>query len=168
MKMQKTVLSERMYRILTDHIEQIEQEKEPIIKGFFAENAEKGMDCEAFFRDYTAEIEKYLKNVNVKKDGPDDCPFTIIGCTVELKEGDDPDTFSCRIELPFAGKSGVSPDSASCFSPMGKAMLLRPVGSIVTVRTPSGQMKYEIVSISAGEKLESSKISLYTSRTEIA
>lgn len=166
--MQKTVLSERMYRILTEHIAQIEREKEPIIKGFFAESAEKGMDCEAFFRDYTEQIEKYLKNVKVKKDGPDDCPFIIIGCKAELKEGDDPEIFSCRIVLPFAGGSGASLDSASCFSPMGKALLLKPVGSMVTVKTPSGQMEYEVVGITAEEKLESSKISLYTNRTEVA
>ncbi|NLK88098.1 MAG: GreA/GreB family elongation factor [Clostridiaceae bacterium] len=166
--MQKTVLSERMYKILTEHIAEIEREKEPIIKGFFAESAENGMDSEAFFRDYTAQIENYLKNVKVKKEGLDDCPFTIIGCRVELKDGDDPDTFSYRIVLPFAGNSGVSLDSASCFSPMGRALLLKPVGSLVTVKTPSGQMEYEIVSISVEGKLESSKINLYTGKAEVA
>jgi transcription elongation factor GreA len=168
MKMQKTVLSERMYRILTDHIAQIEKEKEPIIRGFFAESAENGMDSEAFFRDYTAQIEKYLKNIKVKKEGLDDCPFTIIGCRVELKDGDDPETFSYRIVLPFAGNTGASLDSASCFSPMGRALLLKPVGSLVTVKTPSSQHSYEIVGITAEEKLESSKINLYTGRTELA
>ena len=166
--MQKTVLSERMHRILTEHVTQIEREKEPVIRGFFAESAENGMDSEAFFRDYTAQIEKYLKNVKVKKEGLDNCPFTIIGSKVELKDDNDPETFSYRIVLPFAGNSGASLDSASCFSPMGKALLLKPVGSMLTVNTPSGQMSYEIISISAEEKLESSKINLYTGRAEIA
>ncbi len=166
--MHKTVLSERMYKFLTEHIVQIEKEAEPILKGFFDESAEKGMDSEAFFRDYTAYIQNYLESVSVKKDGSDDCPFTIIGCKVELKDAEDPETFSYRIVLPFAGDSGVSLDSASCLSPMGRALLLKPIGSSVTVKAPSGDMNYEIVNISIENKIEGNKINLFTGKAELA
>ena len=52
MKMQKAALSERIFNILTDHIAEIEKEKEPILKSLFSENAETAMESEAFFRDY--------------------------------------------------------------------------------------------------------------------
>lgn len=161
--MLKTVLSERMYKILTDHVAEIEREKEPVIKGFFADNAEMGMDSEAFFREYTAELEKYLKSIKVKKDGMDTCPFTIIGSVVQLKDLEDSETISCRIVLPFANKSGSDVFNASCLSPMGRALLLKPAGSKVTVKTPGGRIDYEIISICADDlDIGKSEIFMYT------
>lgn len=150
--MQKTVLSERMYKILTEHVAEIEREKEPIIKAFYAESAEMGMDSEAFFREYTAEVEKHLRNIKAKKEGPDECPFTIIGSRVQLRDAEYNETFSYSIVLPFAGKSVLSLESASCLSPIGRALLLKPAGASVTVKTPAGQINYEIMNISITEE----------------
>jgi transcription elongation factor GreA len=151
-----------MYKILTDHVEEIEREKEPVIKGFYADNAGMGMDSETFFREYTAELEKYLKSIRVKKDGMDTCPFTIIGSVVLLKDLEDSETMSCRIVLPFAHKSASDVYSASCMSPMGRALLLKPAGSKVTVKTPGGQIEYEIISICADDlDIGKSEILLY-------
>lgn len=149
--MQKIVLSERMYKVLTDHIAQIENVKEPIIKGFFAKNAEAGMESETFFREYTAELGKKLKSMKTNKDGMDTCPFTIIGSIVQVKDLEDSETMDCRIVLPFTGKSASDIFTASCMSPMGRALLLQPAGSKITVRTPAGQTGYEIVSISTDD-----------------
>ncbi len=167
--MHKTVLSERMYKILTDHVAEIEREKEPVIKSFFAENAGKGMDSEAFFREYAAELEKYINNIKVKKDGMDTCPFTIIGSIVQIKDMEDSETMSCRIVFPFAGKSANDVYNASCLSPMGKALLLKSVGSIVTVKTPAGQIDYKIISISADDlDIGKSEVNMYTASPGIA
>jgi transcription elongation factor GreA len=151
MEMQQTVLSERMFEILTDHVAEIEREKEFIIKDFYADNAAAGMESEIFFRDYTARIEEFLKNVRVKKDAPDSCPLSIIGSTVEVRDTEDMEVFSYQIVLPFKNKMPPNMSQASCFSPMGKALLLQQVGSKVAVMTPGGQVEYEIMSITLDE-----------------
>jgi transcription elongation factor GreA len=151
MEMQQTVLSERMFKILSNHVAEIEREKELIIKGFYADNAATGMDSEIFFRDYTARIEEFLKNVQTKKDGQDSCPLSIIGSTVEVRDTKDMEVLSFQIVLPFTNKLHPDMNQASCFSPMGKALLLRQVGSKVAVMTPGGQVEYEIISITFDE-----------------
>jgi len=151
MKMRKTALSERMYKLLADHITEIEREKEPILKSLFSDNAQTAMQSEAFFREYINRLEKFLKNAEVKKDGADSCPFSIIGSVVQIKDLEDSEIINCRIVLPYAGKSSAGLFDASCLSPMGQALLLNAPGSIVTVSTPAGQVKYEIVSISVDD-----------------
>ncbi len=169
MEMQQTVLSERMFEILTDHVAEIEREKEFIIKGFYADNAATGMDSEIFFRDYTARIEEFLKNVRVKKDGPDSCPLSIIGSTVEVKDAEDMEVFSYQIVLPFTNKLPPDMSQASCFSPMGRALLLRQVGSKVAVMTPGGQVEYEIMSITLDETAAGGEtLQLFHSNTSMA
>ena len=165
MKMQKAALSERIFNILTDHIAEIEKEKEPILKSLFSENAETAMESEAFFRDYIDRLEKYLKKATVKKDGADTCPFPIIGSIVEIKDIEDSDTLKCRIVLPYAGKSTNDVFDASCLSPMGKSLLLSPPGSEVTVRTPGGQVRYEIISVSIDDlDIGKSDLSFYSNK----
>lgn len=169
MEMQQTVLSERMFEILTDHVAEIEREKEFIIKGFYADNAATGMDSEIFFRDYTARIEEFLKNVRVKKDGSDSCPLSIIGSTVEVKDSEDMEVFSYQIVLPFTNKLPPDMSQASCFSPMGKALLLRQPGSKVAVMTPGGQVEYEIMSIVLDETAAKGEtLRLFQSNTSMA
>ena len=167
--MLQTVLSERMFKILSDHVAEIEREKEYIIKGFYADNAATGMDSEIFFRDYTARIEEFLKKVRVKKDGPDSCPLSIIGSTVEVRDAEDMEVFSLQIVLPFTNKLPPDMSQASCFSPMGRALLLRQVGSKVAVMTPGGQVEYEIVSITLDEETAGDEtLQLFHSNTSMA
>jgi transcription elongation factor GreA len=148
MKMQKTELSERMYKILADHVAAIEREKESAVKGFYSDNAATGTDCEIFFGEYIAGLKDYLKNVKVNKDGADNCPIAIIGSTVEVMDTADKEAFSYRIVLPIAGSSSHDMSVASCLSPIGRALLLKPAGSTVSVNTPGGEVIYDIVRIS--------------------
>ena len=167
--MQKTVLSERMFEILTDHLAEIEREKELIIKGFYADNAATGMDSEIFFREYTARIEEFLKNVQVKKDGLDNCPLSIIGSTVKVRDADDMEVFSYQIVLPFTNRAQPIMSQASCFSPMGRALLLQQVGSRVSIMTPGGQMEYDIMDITfCNEAAQGEKTSFFQGNSSIA
>jgi len=169
MEMKKTALSERMYRLLADHIAEIEREKEPILKSLFSENAQTAMQSEAFFREYTDKLEKYLKNAEVRKDAADACPFSIIGSVVQIRDLEDSEIINCRIVLPYAGKSTGGLFDASCLSPMGQALLLNPPGSIVTVSTPAGQIRYEIISISVDDlDIGESDLSYYINRPKAA
>lgn len=145
--MHNTVLSERMFEILSAHVVNIEREKEAIIKSFYDDNAGTGMDIESFFREYTATIDSYLNSVKVKNDGMDSCPLTIIGSTVEVRDTSDLDVYSYHIVLPYAKKANRDMSYASCLSPMGRALLLKPVGSKVSIQTPADLLNYEIIRI---------------------
>ncbi len=167
--MRKTVLSERMFKILTDHVAEIEREKESIIKGFYADSAATGMDSEIFFREYTAKIEEFLKNVRVKNDGSNSCPLSIIGSTVTVRDAEDMEVSSYQIVLPFTNKTQPIMYQASCFSPMGKALLLQEIGSKVSIMTPGGQIEYEIMDITFGsETFSAEKENLFQVNTSIA
>ncbi len=167
--MRKTALSERIYKLLAEHIAEIDREKEPILKSLFSENAETAMQSEAFFREYIDRLESYLKNAVVKEDGADSCPFSIIGSIVQVRDLEDSEVLNCRIVLPYAGKSSNGVYDASCLSPMGQALLLNPVGSIVTVSTPAGQIEYEIISISVDDlDIGESDLSYYINRPKAA
>lgn len=167
--MSKTALSERMFKILTDHIAEIESVKDSIIKGFYADNAAMGMESEIFFREYTATIENHLKSVRVKKDGADVCPLSIIGSTIAVKDLEDMETFSYRIVLPFTDNIAPNMSQASCLSPMGRALLLKSVGSKITIKTPGGLMNYEIVDITVSDKSAvNNNVGLYLSNPGIS
>lgn len=171
--MQKTVLSERMFEFLTNHVAQIEGKKESIIKSFYADNAETGMDSEIFFREYTAGIEDYLKSVRVKKDAADCCPISIIGSTVDVRDAEDMEIESYQIVLPFENQDLLDMSQASCFSPMGRALLLKQVGDKVSIKTPGGQIEYEIMNITISDEItcgndENSSAGLFESKTSMA
>lgn len=158
-----------MFKILTDHVAEIEREKESIIKGFYADSAATGMDSEIFFREYTAKIEEFLKNVRVKNDGSNSCPLSIIGSTVTVRDAEDMEISSYQIVLPFTNKTQPIMYQASCFSPMGKALLLQHVGSKVSIMTPGGQIEYEIMDITFdSETVSAENENLFQANTSIA
>lgn len=169
MEMHNTVLSERMFKILSAHVTYIEREKESIIKSFYADSAEAGMDIEAFFKEYAAAIDSYLKSVKVRNDGVDNCPLTIIGSTVEVRDTSDMDIYSYHIVLPYAKKANRDMSHASCLSPMGRALLLKTVGSKVSIQTPTDLLNYEVMSIVLPDyDIENDSVHLYQGQANIA
>jgi transcription elongation factor GreA len=169
MEMHNTVLSEQMFKILSAHVADIEKEKEAIIKSFYADNVGTGMDIEAFFREYTTAIDSYLNSVKVRGDGTDSCPLIIIGSTVEVRDTSDMDIYSYHIVLPCVKKANRDMSHASCLSPMGRALLLKPVGSKVSVQTPSSLLSYEVMNIALPDyDTRNNRIHLYQGQTNIA
>ena len=167
--MHNSVLSERIFEILAVHVTDIEKEKEAIIKTFYADNAGIGMDIEAFFREYTAAIESYLKNVKVRKEGTDTCPLTIIGSTAVVRDTADMEQYSYHIVLPYAKKVSRDMSYASCLSPMGRALLLKTVGSKVSIQTPADLLSYEVMSIVLPDHdMENKHVQLFHGHANIA
>lgn len=166
--MHNTAISEQMYEILTAHLAEIETEKEEIIRSFYADDAAAGMDIESFFREYTSVIGSYLKKAKIRKDGLDSCPMAIIGSTVEVKDIEDMDTCSYHIVLPLKRKNGGDMNQASCLSPMGRALLLKTPGSRVPVKTPAGELNYEILGISIPGTVQNNPNPVYKSAANIA
>lgn len=167
--MHTAILSERMFKILSAHVAYIKKETEEIIKRFYGNNAGAGMDIETFFREYTTTIDNYLKNVKISKDGMDSCPLVLIRSTVEVKDNVDMNIDSYHIVLPYTKKENRDMNHASCLSPMGRALLLKPVGSIVSIQTPTDILSCEIMNIVLPDHyIESNKINLYEGCANIA
>ena len=158
-----------MFKILSTHVADIERVKEAIIKIFYADNAGTGMDIEAFFREYTATIDNFLKIIKVHKDGSDTCPLSIIGSTVEVRDTAVMDVCSYHIVLPYAKKATRDMSSASCLSRMGRALLLKSVGSRVSIQTPTELLSYEVISIALPDHtMENNSIRLFHGNANLA
>ena len=116
-------------------------------KGFYADNAQTAYGYAEISSGIYCRNEEYLKGTRVKKDAVDSCPISIIGSKVDVRDTEDMETESYQIVLPFENQALLDMSQASCLSPMGKALLLKQVGDRVSIRTPGGQIEYEIMKI---------------------
>jgi transcription elongation factor GreB len=73
--------------------------------------------------------------------------MVVFGCTVDVV---DEDGLRKRYTLVGADETDPSNGRLSWKSPVGRALLKKRVGDVVTVLRPAGEMELEIVSISAG------------------
>ena len=142
-------ITKRMYDYLLDHVAQIEKEKEALIKAYYAENIEEGMNIDDFFKDYKSAISSFLQDVEIRTEGTDHCPFVIIGSDVEVEDTTDLETYKYRIIFPYTKNPALHVDCASCLSPLGKALLLKNVDQQVRIEVPTGTLHYKIKSVVA-------------------
>jgi transcription elongation factor GreA len=141
------IISKEMFDYLSRHIEEIEKEKETLLKEYYSENAEECMNVGDFFREYTNSINGYLNGTRIKSDCADGCPFVIIRSIVEVQDIDDMETYQYCIVPPYANAADVDIDCASCLSPLGKSLLLKRVNQQVSVQIPTGELRYVIKKI---------------------
>lgn len=116
--------------------------------GDINENAEydSAKNEQAFIEGRIITLEKMLRNARVWDSTNNDSDTVGIGTRVHLK-----DLQSGTIsEYVIVGSTEADPlkNRISNESPVGKAVLGRKVGQIVTVAAPIGILKYEIVSVS--------------------
>lgn len=137
----------------SNHLRDVEQEKEFLLKEYYSENVEESMNVEDFFREYTENINSYLKSSQINTFGIDSCPFVIIGSIVEVQDVNDLETYQYYIIPPYSKKTDMGIDCASCLSPLGKALLLKRVNQQVNVQIPTGTLRYMIKKIILPEKL---------------
>jgi transcription elongation factor GreA len=71
-------------------------------------------------------------------------PFVTIDCAVEVKNLDNGQTFNWQVVIPTESKVGKG--CVSCFSPVGKSLLLRKAGETITVSAPRGIARYQVLS----------------------
>jgi transcription elongation factor GreA len=111
--------------------------------GDLSENAEydSAREEQGLVESRIAEIEDILLNAEIIKAGKSS--KVALGCKVELKTGDRTVTYTVvgPVEAdPLEGK-------ISNESPIGVALMGKKVGDAVTIKTPKGEIAYEIVSI---------------------
>ena len=90
-------------------------------------------------------LEKILKNVEVIADEDVTSDTINIGCTVVIKDLDEDETE--EYSIVGSTESNSLAGKISNESPVGKALMGAAVGDTVTVSTPAGEFKYEVIEI---------------------
>ena len=121
--------------------------KEAREQGDLSENAEYDAAKDEQ-RDIEARIgvlEKILKNVEVIADEDISADVINIGCTVVIRDMEEDETEEYSIVGSTEANSLLN--KISIESPVGKALSGAAVGDTVSVSTPAGEFKYEVLEI---------------------
>ena len=121
--------------------------KEAREQGDLSENAEydAAKDEQRDIEARIEELEKILKNVEVVAEEDVTSDAINIGCTVIIKDLEEGDTE----EYSIVGSTEANSlkGKISNESPVGKSLIGAVVGDVVTVSTPAGEFKYEVLEI---------------------
>ncbi|OPX89751.1 MAG: Transcription elongation factor GreA [Pelotomaculum sp. PtaB.Bin104] len=124
-----------------------ERIRQAIAFGDISENSEyeDAKNEQAFIEGQIAELEKMLRNAKVIDDENLSTEIVSVGSVVVLKDLEFGDDF----EYTIVGSAEADPGAnrISNESPVGKAILGQPKGSVVEVQVPAGQLKYQIIDI---------------------
>ncbi|SES99086.1 transcription elongation factor GreA [Anaerobranca gottschalkii] len=124
-----------------------ERIKVAISYGDISENSEydDAKNEQAFVEGRILTLEKMLRNAKIIDEGDVNREVVNVGCTVVLKDLE----YDEDLEYTIVGSAESNPNDnkISNESPVGKAIIGKPVGSIVEVAVPEGTIKYKIISI---------------------
>jgi len=118
--------------------------------GDLKENSEyhSAKDDQAFMETRILVLEKMLRNVRVVNENDLDQSRVNVGSTVVLNDIEFAETIEYRIVGP--AEADVTDNKISYESPLGKELIGKRVGDVVSVEAPVGIVKYELLEIKAG------------------
>jgi transcription elongation factor GreA len=151
----KRLLTQSGYEKLQSELEDLkvnarkeiaEKIKEARAQGDLSENAEydAALDEQRDIEARIVEIETILKNSEVMEEHPDDGSINI-GSRVTIRE--DGTDFDMDIDIVGASEANSLKGRISNESPVGMALMRRQAGDFVTVDTPEGTIRYEIIRV---------------------
>ncbi|SHF08796.1 transcription elongation factor GreA [Thermoanaerobacter uzonensis DSM 18761] len=115
--------------------------------GDLSENSEydEAKNEQAFIEGRIATIEAMLKNAKVIDEEDIKLDQVSIGCTVKVYD----ESYNEEVEYTIVGSAEADPmnNKISDESPIGKALLGKKVGDVVTVEVPAGIIKLKILEI---------------------
>ena len=121
--------------------------KEAREQGDLSENAEydAAKDEQRDIELRIEEIEKILKNAEVVVEEEVDLDKISIGCVVRILDCE----FDEELTVSIVGSTEASSlkNKISNESPVGKALIGKEVGDVVTVETPAGEFEYKVLEI---------------------
>lgn len=156
MKEKEVFLTVDGLKKLEDELEQLksvkrreiaERIKQAIDFGDISENSEyeDAKNEQAFIEGRILTLEKMLRNAKIIDDENLGTEAVSIGSKVLLKDLEYGDEFEYTIVGSVEADPGANKISNE--SPVGKAILGQPKGSVVEVNVPAGQLKYQIMDI---------------------
>ena len=156
MEAKKTLLTYTGLKQLEDELELLkvvkrkevaEKIREAREQGDLSENAEydAAKDEQRDIEARIDELEKLLKNVEVVDEDEVATDTINVGCTVEVYDCE----FEEEMEFKIVGSTEANSLSGkiSNESPVGKALIGRKVGDLVSVETQAGTMEYKVLKI---------------------
>jgi transcription elongation factor GreA len=115
--------------------------------GDITENAEydTAKEEQAMIEGEIFEIEQKLRTAKIIKEDDLDKSSVGLGCTVTLYDFEEDQ----KITYKIVGTTEANPakNKISNESPVGKALLDKKIGDIITVETPGGKSKFKIIDI---------------------
>ncbi len=148
-------ITEEGLKKLKEEMESLKKKREEISKrieeakslGDLSENAEylSAREAQSFNEGRILEIEDILKNaIMIKKSHTDQSDIVRVGSRIEVSSDK-----NGRQVFIIVGSQEANPKEGkiSNESPLGKALLGNKKGAVVEFRTPSGVVKYKILSI---------------------
>lgn len=131
--------------------------KQALEFGDITENSEydDAKNEQAFVEGRIAALERMLRNARVVDESEVDESRVSLGCWVRLKDVETGEI----LEYMVVGSAEADPLEAkiSNESPVGRALMGQPVGTVVSVHAPDGIIRYEILAISSGLRGEGSE-----------
>ncbi|WP_350345079.1 transcription elongation factor GreA [Proteinivorax tanatarense] len=144
----KKLEEELEYLKSTKRREVADRIKVAISYGDISENSEyeDAKNEQAFVEGRILTIEKMLRNATVIDEEEVNKEVVNVGCTVRLKDLE----YDEELEYTIVGSAEANPNESkiSNESPVGKAIIGKPINSVVDVTVPAGNIKYKILSIS--------------------
>ncbi|MDF9409253.1 MAG: Transcription elongation factor GreA [Pelotomaculum sp. PtaB.Bin013] len=156
MKEKEVILTVDGLKNLEDELEQLksvkrrevaERIRQAIAFGDISENSEyeDAKNEQAFIEGRILTLEKMLRNARIIDDENLGTEVVSIGSVVLLKDLEIDDEFKYTIVGSAEADPGANKISNE--SPVGKAILGMPKGSVVEVQVPAGLLKYQIMDI---------------------
>lgn len=133
------------YENLLAHLVDFEERRKHIINLYFPEYDRHREEFEELLDRYLSALDNAVKNVAFSEKSDNAFPFVCLNSAVEVEDMEESEIFNYRLIAPEADNDGG--DCITMLSPMGKALLCKKEGEIVSVNTPSGVYRYRIKSI---------------------
>lgn len=133
------------YENLVAHLVKLEENKSNLIDEYFPHRTKERREFSELITKYLREIDKVVSNKTLVEESVKTFPFVIIGSTVEICDLDSQEVLQYTIGGPYYEKTTNT--YISYLSPVGKVLLLKRIGDVVSVATPSGTYSYEVKAI---------------------
>lgn len=142
-------VSTNAFEYLVRHLVDVEEQKDRFLNEYFPDLTRERADTEELINSYIIDLEGLVKRTKAHHAQDCNLPFVVIGSQVEVINMSTGRSQQFRILKPFEpGVRARGTFNVSCFSPVGKALLLQQPGNTVLVNAPAGTFEYQIRSIS--------------------
>ena len=145
-------LTTYVYRTIISHLVDFEEQRDEIVNGLYSEPSAIRDDFSCFLNTYLIKLEELIKAAQIA-DKPtreklkhlNYLPYVIIGSTVELEDANGLNTQSFKIVCPYDNSN--SNKDLSYISSLGRALMLKKPGDVITAEVNRTNHTYKIKSI---------------------
>lgn len=142
---EKLTITKPAYEKLLAHLVDFEERRSNIVNLYFPEYNKQRDEFEVMINKYISELDDVVKKVSFSEVSENDFPFVCLNSIVEIEDVEEAEIFNYMLIEPEAVNDEY--DCITILSPMGKSLLCKKKGEIVSVNAPSGVYRYRVKSI---------------------